>query len=219
MEKGTFLQFIETRIYANRKLASFLLFGLLFLGVGLFLFRSGVLDSTEVKVLGDEQSNNLSANPSTLPSTKTTAEIAGSVLKPGVYQLETGARVDELLIMAGGLSSNADRDWVAKNLNRAAKVVDGQKIYVPKRGETTVYGLQSTVQSSTTVVGSQSTVDGKLNLNTASSKELDALPGIGETRVNAIISGRPYSSPEELLTRKILPKSVYEKVKGSVTAP
>lgn len=188
-------------------MVSLILFGLLFLGVGIFLLRSGVLDSTEVKVLGDEQSRDMSAGRDS--SIVMTVEIAGSVLKPGVYQLQTGARIDDLLIQAGGLSAGADRDWVAKNLNRAVKVLDGQKVYIPKVGE-------SKTSSTSSTSGAQ--VGGLVNINSATFKDLDSLPGIGETRAQSIISGRPYASPEELVTRKILPKSVYEKIKEKITA-
>jgi len=199
---------IEAWLHANRKMVTLVLFGLLFLGVGVFLFRSGILDSTEVKVLGSETDPSASpafdgASPGmTAEKQVVTVEISGNVLKPGVYQLEIGARVDDLLIKADGLSAAADRDWVAKNLNRAAKVSDGQKVYIPSKGNGGNKGTPSLT-----------------NLNSASLKELDALPGIGGTRAQSIITGRPFSSVEELLTRKILPKSVYEKVKGAIAAP
>ena len=57
-----------------------------------------------------------------------------------------------------------------------------------------------------------------LDLNTASQKELAALPGIGEARAKAIIKGRPYRNKRELLDRKILPQSTYKNVEGIVTA-
>ncbi|MBI2590938.1 MAG: helix-hairpin-helix domain-containing protein [Candidatus Blackburnbacteria bacterium] len=214
MEGETLLQSLEAWLYTNRKLASLVLFGLLFLGVGLFLFRSGVLDSTEVKVLSANRGDSSLPLGMTGEGFGMTVEISGSVLKPGVYHLEAGARIDDLLIMAGGLSAAADRNWVARNLNRAARVSDGQKVYIPKVGEVD-RGVGGSGDQVIGVPGNQSL----LNLNTASLKELDALPGIGGTRAQGIIAGRPYSSVEELLTRKILPKSVYEKIKGSVIAP
>ena len=67
---------------------------------------------------------------------KLVADVAGAVIKPGVYELKAGARINEALIAAGGLGEAADREWVEKNLNLAAKVTDGQKIYIPSEGET-----------------------------------------------------------------------------------
>ncbi len=58
----------------------------------------------------------------------------------------------------------------------------------------------------------------KLDLNTASEKDLIKLPGIAEARAKAIIKGRPYKAKDELVYRKILPASVYEKIKERVIA-
>jgi DNA uptake protein ComE-like DNA-binding protein len=58
----------------------------------------------------------------------------------------------------------------------------------------------------------------KLDLNTATEKELSELPGIGDVRSKAIIKGRPYKGKDELVERKILTQSVYNKIKDQVIA-
>ena len=58
----------------------------------------------------------------------------------------------------------------------------------------------------------------KLDLNTATEQELSELPGIGEARSKAIIMGRPYKGKDELVERKILTQSVYNKIKDLVIA-
>jgi competence protein ComEA len=58
----------------------------------------------------------------------------------------------------------------------------------------------------------------KLDLNTATEQELSELPGIGEVRSKAIIKGRPYKGKDELVERKILTQSVYNKIKDQVIA-
>lgn len=58
----------------------------------------------------------------------------------------------------------------------------------------------------------------KLDLNTASEHDLVKLPGVGEVRAKAIIKGRPYKAKDELVERKILTASVYDKIKDRVIA-
>jgi DNA uptake protein ComE-like DNA-binding protein len=58
----------------------------------------------------------------------------------------------------------------------------------------------------------------KVNINTATAAELDALPQIGEKRSEAIIKNRPYKTPDELVSKKVLSKGIYDKIKGSIVA-
>lgn len=143
-------------------------------------------------------------------------EIAGAVEKPGVYKLPLNSRVDDLLIVAGGLSATADRDWVSKNINRAAKLTDGQKVFIPDKqsGEASA-NKSGGYQNISTVLGDKNT--SLVNINTASAKELDSLPGIGQVYAQKIIEQRPYSTPEELVTKKVIPKSTYEKIKDRIS--
>ena len=56
-----------------------------------------------------------------------------------------------------------------------------------------------------------------VNINTATLKELDTLPGIGPVYGQNIIEHRPYSTVEELLSKAVLKKNVYEKIKDKVS--
>lgn len=56
-----------------------------------------------------------------------------------------------------------------------------------------------------------------ININSASASDLDSLPGIGLVYSQKIISGRPYTSATDLLTRKIIPLSTYNKIKGQIS--
>ena len=58
----------------------------------------------------------------------------------------------------------------------------------------------------------------KLDLNTASEHDLTKLPGIGDVRAKAIIKHRPYKAKDELVERKVITASVYEKIKERVIA-
>lgn len=57
-----------------------------------------------------------------------------------------------------------------------------------------------------------------IDINHASKEELDALPGIGSVRADAIIKGRPYKGKDELLRKKVLPSNVYEGIKERIVA-
>ncbi|KQP61294.1 MULTISPECIES: helix-hairpin-helix domain-containing protein [unclassified Methylobacterium] len=57
-----------------------------------------------------------------------------------------------------------------------------------------------------------------IDLNSATAAELDALPGIGAARSEAIVKGRPYKGKDELVSKKILSESVYAGIKDKVIA-
>lgn len=140
-------------------------------------------------------------------------EVGGAIEKPGVYKMSAGGRVDEVLIAAGGLSAQADREWVNRTLNRAAKLTDGQKIFIPDKNQ---ISQPKAGPALTENVKSEQT-SGLVNVNTASQAELEALPGIGPVTAGKIIGGRPYSDVGELLSRKILPKKVFEENKEKLS--
>ena len=134
-------------------------------------------------------------------------DIEGAIVNPGVYQLLSGSRIQDLLIAAGGLAAEADRDLISKNLNLAAKLTDGGKVYIPAVGEQ---------RAEEGVLGYQD-IASKVNINNASASELDGLPGIGPVTAQKIIDNRPYQETEELLTRKIVGKATFEKIKDKIS--
>ena len=138
-------------------------------------------------------------------------DISGAVIKPGVYTLSSESRVQDLLIAAGGLSPDADRDWVSKKINLAAKLTDGGKIYIPKVNEINIQNQGGQVIEDTSS-------NYNININNASKSDLDTLPGIGEVTAQKIIDGRPYQSVQDLLTKKIVGQSVFEKIKDKISA-
>lgn len=154
----------------------------------------------------------ISFEPANQPSSSAQifVDVAGAVVNPGVYELKAENRLQEGLIAAGGLSAQADRDWVARNLNLAVKLKDGAKIYIPKIGEGT--------KSTTGIAGTgEVSTSGLVNINTASLSQLDKLPGIGPVTGQKIIDNRPYSDINELLTKKVVGNKVFEQIKEKIT--
>lgn len=130
-------------------------------------------------------------------------DISGAVVKPGVVEIPADSRIQDVLITAGGLDAKADRMYISRYINLAQVVQDGMKIYIPFQGEPAV------AESS----GGQ----GSYNINNSSQSKLEELPGVGPVTARKIMAGRPYGSVDELLVRKILSKSVYEKIKDQIT--
>jgi competence protein ComEA len=108
--------------------------------------------------------------------------VAGAVAKPGVYDLDAGARVIDAIEAAGGGAPDADLN----RLNLAAKVADGQRVLVQRVGEAAPAGSASPGASG----GGSADPSGLVSLNSATQVELEALPGIGPTLAEAIITER-----------------------------
>ena len=113
--------------------------------------------------------------------------VAGAVKQPGVVELRTGARVIDAVEAVGGALADGDLD----RLNLAAKVADGQRVYVAKVGQSDpgAVGDGSTAAGADDPSGG-GTTGGKVNLNTATQAQLEELPGIGPTYAQAIVAER-----------------------------
>ncbi|MGB9911594.1 MAG: helix-hairpin-helix domain-containing protein [Microgenomates group bacterium] len=187
-----------------------LFWGVIFLGLGFLFLKIQTQETPKIEIISSEEN-----------SSKNTifVDLQGAVEKPGVYELPTNSRINDLLIRAGGLSASADRDWVSKNINLAQKLTDGIKIYIPTQDEVRKFGGPgiSISQESGGVAGVSSQVSGKININTASQFQLESLWGIGPSRAKAIIANRPYQNIEELVTKAKIPQSVFEKIKDQIT--
>ncbi len=129
--------------------------------------------------------------------------ITGAVAEPGVYEVEAGDRVIDVLFEAGGHTDDADLEAI----NLALRVSDEDQIVVPRMGDVNV---------ATSGAGA-----GKININTATASELDALPGIGEVYSEQIVVNREangqYVSSEELVERQVIPRGTYERIRDLIT--
>ena len=138
---------------------------------------------------------------STKPSPPVVVDVGGAVVRPGVYKLDGGSRVADALAAAGGVTLEADDE----RLNKAEKLADGIRIFVPRRGVTppVVVGLTPPVSSgSGSVAAGVGATPAVINLNTADATQLDALPGVGPATAAAIVQYRtqhgPFASVDKL---------------------
>lgn len=115
--------------------------------------------------------------------------ITGEIKYPGVYEMETGDRVFQLVEKAGGLTENAD----ISSINLSKKLVDGEKITIfTKKTSVVTENLSSSGNLYNPPISTNSSTNSSnlININTASQKELEELPGIGPTLSQRIIEYR-----------------------------
>ena len=156
-------------------------------------------DFTVKRWIGDDYAGNLMTSYPVLCHRDFSEQISTMLRnrnKPWFRMVNKEARVDDAVRAAGGLSSEADR----AKINLAAKVADGQKVRIPKAGETLT-------QSGGEVAGA--TEGGLVSINSGSVSELESLPAVGPVTAQKIISLRPYSSLEELKTKKTACSSTF----------
>ena len=115
--------------------------------------------------------------------------VAGAVLVPGVFELDANSRVADAIEHAGGPSAEAD----IGSLNLAAPLVDGTRIYVPVFGEEVPIPVG--VPLSDSVTPGDDEPAGPVDVNRATTSELETLPGVGPATAAAIVTERDRNGP------------------------
>lgn len=148
--------------------------------------------------------------------TEVYVDVDGAVASPGVYRLQDGARVSQAIDAAGGLTAEAD----VTGLNRAAKVTDGQKIYVPAVGEQQAASAAGGVEGGAAAVSGARASSGLVNINTASAAELQTLSGIGPSMAQSIIDERTkngaFTSVDDLMRVSGIGEKKFAKIKDCI---
>lgn len=156
---------------------------------------------------GPASSGGATSGGDTAGSGQIVVDVDGAVAHPGLYKLPPDSRVQAALAAAGGLSPQAD----VHRINRAAKLYDGQKLYVLSQGESTPPQAASSGQgcegqactsAEGGVAGSDPEGQGLVNINTANATQLTQLPGVGPAIAQKIIDYRtangPFTSVDDL---------------------
>lgn len=160
--------------------------GLILIGGGYYWYQFNQTQNPSIEVLN--------------PTKEAIVDIQGAINQPGVYTMPANSRVEDLIQKAGGFTLDADTKWIESSLNRAKKLMDSEKVYIPS------------INDQTTNPKSQNLI----NINAASQAELEGLSGIGPTLAAKIISSRPYQSAEELVSRKILGAKQFVAIKDQI---
>ena len=136
-----------------------------------------------------------------------TVYICGAVISEGVYSLEAGARVNDVLTIAGGFREDASKNSV----NLARYIQDGEQIIIPtiEEVENGNYNLNKNENNLL------------ININNASKSQLITLPGIGEAKADAIIKHREknglFKRKEDVMNVPGIKDAVYENIKDLIT--
>lgn len=122
---------------------------------------------------------------------KIKVHITGAVLKEGIVELISGARIQDAIDEAGGLTKEANLTQV----NLAYVLKDGQKIYIPRKTEVKEVEKITTFENEEKVIIDEGeeenkNLSGKININTANAVQLQTLNGIGEETAQKIINYR-----------------------------
>lgn len=135
--------------------------------------------------------------------------VCGAVNSPGVYELAEGSRIYEAVQMAGGLREDA----CAESVNQAECLMDGQMIKILTEEEAIALDEKSTMADA-------ESSDGRININTASVTELMTLPGVGQSKAEAIIAYREehgaFSAIEEVMNVTGIKEGVYNQMKDHI---
>ena len=149
-------------------------------------------------------------------------QIMGEVVKPGVYSMPDGSRVQDAVDAAGGLLADADTG----SLNLAARLEDGQQVIISISGSaltTTPTPTHSpfTILTTLTPLATSTLHVTLININTATVQQLDTLPGIGPVTAQSIVTYRlqngPFQQIEDIMNVPGIGPATFDRIRTLIT--
>lgn len=141
-------------------------------------------------------------------------DVGGAVVTPQVVELKKDSRVADAISAAGGLKDNAN----TASINQAAFLTDGEKIYIPAKGEEVELPANGTQTGNAGT--SRSGASGKVNINQASAIELQTLDGVGPATAEKILNYREktgrFAKIDDLKNVKGIGEKTFEKLKEHI---
>ena len=155
-------------------------------------------------------------------SKKVIVDIKGMINNPGVYEVDSDLRVNDVIELAGGLKEGAD----TSNINLAKLVSDEMTIIIYSTEEVLEKFKQEVCICNCPYIQNDACInsnndDNLININTAGIEELTTLTGIGDVKAEAIIKYRSevgkFKTKEELLNVEGIGEALFEKIKDNIT--
>ena len=145
-------------------------------------------------------------------------DISGAVKNPGVYELRSEDRLNDLIELAGGLLDDADINAI----NRARMLHDGEKIYIPLKNEiVNPKDIDYLNDLSTNSQEFENSQDGKININTAGLELLQNITGVGPVTAEKIIEYRnangPFAEIDDIKNISGIGEKTFQKMKDNIT--
>ncbi len=182
---------------------------------GIFAFtKASSSEESDDFVIGSEtEGSEGESETGDTPAREIVVYICGEVNNPGVYTMETGSRVSDLLGKAGGATADAD----LKCVNLAKELTDAEQITIASVGEAQEAANAQEGAGATPAVSG----NGLININYADKATLMTLPGIGEVRAEAIISYRDekgsFKVIEDIKKVSGIKDASFQKIKDLIT--
>ena len=196
--------------------------GIVAIGIMYFIYNKNQVKE-DINIENEILVNNVSTNENNTNDDIVIIHITGSVKNPGIVKLKEGSRIEDAIEAAGGLTENAD----ITKVNLAYVVEDGTKIKIPSASEEDI-GDEDIIDSKSgdTIIIEENTVSSNnstqtININKATEKEFETLPGIGPSLASKIIEYRnqngKFESIEDIKNVNGIGDNKYEKINDLIT--